>query len=334
MTVTSPPGGVPVQASGFTAYDSSFRRVTGRSPLLAKVVDVDAHEGPVYLAGSDALYFTTLPRVRREAGLDVPLVDIRKVVLDGYRFPVGRERVSVVRPQANAANGMFLSRDGRLIVCEQGSWFQPARLSLVDPVTGAAAGLVDRRGGARLGSPNDVVQRHDGTIWFTDPSYGFLQGFRPRPELPDAVYRLDPSTGSLAVVDDSFDKPNGVAFSPDGSVLYVTDSGANHEPGSYDPGRPHRVVALDVDGRGSVSGRRVLADISPGFPDGVTTDEEGRVYVSSPSGVQVLTPDGRPLGQIDVPGAVNFTFGGPAGDVLYITADTAVWAAVLDTRGA
>ena len=80
--------------------------------------------------------------------------------------------------------------------------------------------------------------------------------------------------------------------------------------------------------------RRVLADISPGFPDGITTDEEGRVYVSSFSGVQVFTPDGHLLGQIDLPGAVNFTFGGAAGDVLFITTDTAVWAAVLNTRGA
>ena len=136
------------------------------------------------------------------------------------------------------------------------------------------------------------------------------------------------------MADDSFDKPNGVAFSPDGSVLYVTDSGANHEPGSFEPSRPHRVVALDVDTAGAVRGRRVLADISPGFPDGITTDEEGRVYVSSFSGVQVFTPDGHRLGQIDLPGAVNFTFGGAAGDVLFITTDTAVWAAVLNTRGA
>ncbi len=334
MTVTTLAAGAPRLAPGFTAYDRSFADVTGRTPRLTKVVDVEAHEGPVYLAAEDALCFTTLPRVRREAGLEVPLVDIRKVALDGYRFPVERERVSVVRPQANAANGMTLAPDGALLVCEQGSWFQPARISRVDPATGVATGLVDHRGGARLGSPNDVVVRHDGTVWFTDPSYGFLQGFRPRPEAPDAVYRWDPATGALAVVDDSFDKPNGVAFSPDGSVLYVTDSGANHEPGSYDPGRPHRVVALEVDERGAVGGRRVLADIDPGFPDGVTTDEQGRVYVSSFSGVQVFTADGRPLGQIDLPGAVNFTFGGPSGDVLFITADTALWAAVLDTRGA
>ena len=334
MTAATLPGGAPVTTPGFTAYDRSFIAVTGRSPLLTKVLDADAHEGPVYAADTDTLYFTSLPRVRREAGLEVPLVDIRRIVLDGYRFPLERERVSVVRPQANAANGMTAAPDGGLIVCEQGSWFQPARLSRVDPVTGVADGLVDRRGGVRLASPNDVVVRHDGTIWFTDPSYGFLQGFRPRPECADLLYRWDPVAGSLTVVDDSFDKPNGVAFSPDGSILYVTDSGADHGPGSFDARRPHRVVALDLDDAGAVRGRRVLADISPGAPDGVTTDVTGRVYVSSTSGVQVFTPDGHLVGQIDVPGAVNFTFGGPEHDVLYITADTAVWAAVLDTRGA
>ena len=127
MTTTAVP--VATRASGFTSYDPAFQAVTGRDPVLAKVLDVEAHEGPVYLAGEDALYFTTLPRRRREAGLDVPLVDIRKLALDGYRFPLEPERVSVVRPQANAANGMTLAPDGSLLVCEQGSWFQPARIT-------------------------------------------------------------------------------------------------------------------------------------------------------------------------------------------------------------
>jgi gluconolactonase len=332
--VTTTVVALPTLPSGFTSYDAEFVAVTGRNPVLAKVLDIEAHEGPVYIAGEDALYFTTLPRVRREQGRDVPVVDIGRLALDGYRFPVEPERVTVVRPHANAANGMTLAPDGSLLVCEQGSWFTPARLSRVDPRSGAVVTVVDRGARGRLGSPNDVAVRADGTIWFTDPSYGFLQHFRPRPDSPDAVYRVDPVTGSVAVVDDTFDKPNGVAFSPDGSVLYVTDSGANHEPGSFEPSRPHRVVALDLDANGEVLGRRVLADVNPGFPDGVTTDEKGRVYASSFSGVQVFTPEGRLLGQIDVPGAVNFTFGGPGGDVLFITADTAVWAAVLDTRGA
>ena len=333
MTVGTRPRAA-TQVAGFTAYDDEFALVTGDGPVLAKVVDVEAHEGPVYVADEDALYFTTVPRTRYEAGLGVPLVDIRRLALDGLRFPVEPERLSLVRAEANAANGMTLAPDGSLLVCEQGSWFQPARLSRVDRRTGAATPLLDRRRGARLSSPNDVVVRGDGTVWFTDPSYGFLQGFRPRPEAVDAVCVLDLATGELRVVDDRFDKPNGVAFSPDQSVLYVTDSGANHEPGSYDPARPHHVVALHLGEHGEVMIREVLAEITPGFPDGIVTDEEGRVYVSSWSGVQVFSPAGRALGQIDVPGAVNFTFGGAGRNVLFITADTAVWAAVLDTRGA
>jgi gluconolactonase len=322
------------EATGFAAYDPAFFAILGRAPRLVKVLDVDAHEGPVYVAADDALYFTTLPRTRIEGGLDVPLVDIRRLALDGLRFPLEPERLTVVRPQANAANGMTLAPDGSLLVCEQGSWFQQARLSRVDRRTGDATTVVDQRQGARLSSPNDVAVRDDGTVWFTDPSYGFLQSFRPRPEAPDAVCVLDPATGRVRVVDESFDKPNGLAFAPGGDVLYVTDSGAIHEPDSFDPARPHHVVALDLDAAGQVTGRRVLAEIDPGFPDGISCDERGRVYVSSWSGVQVFAPDGRALGLIEVPGAVNFTFGGPAGNVLFITADTAVWAAVLDTRGA
>ncbi len=249
MTASAPVG---LRVEGFTAYDEAFRGVTGARPRLAKVLDVDAHEGPVYVAEEDALYFTSLPRTRREAGRDVPLVDIKRLALDGLRFPLEQARVSVLRPQANAANGMTLAPDGSLLVCEQGSWYQPARIARVDRRTGTATTVVERPGGGRLSSPNDVAVRADGTIWFTDPSYGFLQGFRPRPETPDAVYRLDPTTGGLRVVDDTFVKPNGVAFSPDGSVLYVTDSGANHEPGSFDPDRPHHVVALHLDAAGSV----------------------------------------------------------------------------------
>jgi len=329
----SPVVSAGVVAGAFTADDPAFTEVTGPRPQLVKVVGVAAHEGPVYVLDEDALYFTTLPRSRDEAGFAVPLVDICRLSLDGTRYPVPVERVSVLRPQANAANGMTLAQDGSLLVCEQGSWFQPARISRVDRATGVATTVVDRWGSARLSSPNDVVVHPDGSIWFTDPSYGYLQGFRPRPALPDAVYRFDPTTGGLGVVDASFDKPNGLAFSPDHSVLYVTDSGANHEPGTLDLRRPHEVVALDLSDDGRVRSRRLVTRVEPGFPDGIKTDAAGRIFVSSFSGVQVFTPEGARLGQIELPGAVNFAFGGPAGNVLYITTDTAVWAAVLDTKG-
>jgi gluconolactonase len=283
-----------------------------------RVAATNAHEGPVYVPAEDAVYFTTLP----EPG-ERPRVDIKRLALESGQ-------VSVVRRDANVANGMALAPDGRLLVCEQ----DPAAIALVDPATGARETLVESWRGLGLNSPNDIVVKRDGSVWFTDPSYGFLQGFRPAPEVGDYVYRYDTSSERLTVVADSFDKPNGLAFSPDESVLYITDSGANQEPGSYYVDRPHHIVAFDVlDGRHLGPGR-LVAVTTPGFPDGLKVDSAGRVYASAFSGVQIFSPSGDPLGEIELPGAVNFTFGGPDRDVLYVTTDDAVWAVQIDARGA
>jgi gluconolactonase len=227
-------------------------------------------------------------------------------------------------------NGMALGHDGSLVVCEQGTRAEDARISRVDPRTGQADSLVHRWRGLRLNSPNDVVLRSDGTIWFTDPSYGRLQGFRPEPQIGDYVYRYDPGPGRLSVVADGFDKPNGLAFSPDEQTLYITDSGANQEPGSYHVQRPHHIVAFDVEDGSHLGPGRLFAVTAPGFPDGIKVDRAGRVYASSFTGVQVFSQAGDLLGQIRLPGAVNFTFGGPGGEVLFITTDSAIWAAVLN----
>lgn len=327
MTVmTSPrrPVAVP-RAHAFTTYDAAFTRVLGAVPRLVRVVDVDAHEGPVYQPLEDALYVTSVPSADGVA--------IRRIALDGERFDLPGERVSTVPALTTRANGMTAGPDGSLLVCEQGDLTHRARISRVETRTASATVYVDSWHGRPLNSPNDVVQGRDGAVWFTDPSYGHLQGFRPHPAVGDFVYRLDPD-GSLRVVEDSFDKPNGIALSADQQTLYVTDSGANQEPGSFHPDRPHHVMAFDVTSSGHLTHRRLLAVIAPGFPDGLKVDAAGRVYVSSAAGVEVLTPDGAPLGRINLPGAVNFTFGGPGDNVLFITADTAVWAAVLDTQGA
>jgi gluconolactonase len=304
--------------------DERFRDILGEHPRLVKVADIDAHEGPVYLHG--ALYFTSSPC---HDSLGYPTVAIKRLDLDG----VEAAGATTVRGHANAANGMTLAGDGRLLVCEQGRLDDRARISLVDPMTGEAETVVDALRGLPLNSPNDVVVANDGAIWFTDPAYGYLQGFRPDPAHGDAVYRFDPAKGRLRAVASDFDKPNGLAFSPDGTILYVGDSGANHEPGTFDPRRPHEIRAFDVDGARLTNGR-LFAITTPGFPDGIKVDAAGRVYASAFSGVQVFAPDGDLIGEIELPGAVNFTFGGPSRNVLFITADTAVWAAVLDTKGA
>jgi gluconolactonase len=298
------------------------------------VAEADAHEGPVYVSGEDALYFTTVPRAPATPASGTPRAAIKRLALDGLSLPVDPSRMSTLPAPVHMPNGMALGGDGRLVVCEQGTQSAPARISRVDPLTGRVDTLVDNWGGLRLNSPNDVVVRRDGTIWFTDPSYGYLQGFRPEPQVGDQVYRFDPRSGRLSVVADSFDKPNGLAFSPDERTLYVTDSGANAEPGSYHVARPHHVVAFDVlDGRHLGPGR-LFAVTTPGFPDGIKVDRAGRVYASASSGVQVFSQAGDLIGQIRLPGAVNFTFGGPGGQVLFITTDTAIWAAVLATAGA
>jgi len=263
--------------------------------MIEQLARTDAHEGPVYVAAERALYFTTQRAGRR--------VDIRRLSLvDG--------RVSTVRADANAANGMALDHDGRLIVCEQ----QPAAISRIDPATGAREVLADAYRGRPLNSPNDVVVKSDGSVWFTDPSYAHLQGFGPEPQLGDHVYRLD---GRLELVAEGFEKPNGLAFSPGEDVLYVGDSEACV------------IDAFDVvDGR-RLANRRRFAAIGEGFPDGLVTDARGNVYTTGGPGLLVFSPAGALLREIELPGAVNFTFAGPR---LLVTADDAIW--TLPTPGA
>jgi gluconolactonase len=293
---------------------------------VVEVATVPAHEGPVWFPDERALYYTSLP-VRGRDG--VPLVRIDCLRLDGCPLraltgPVGAGRVRTVVHDANAANGMCADGRGGLLVCEQGGPDAPARITRLNRATGAREVVVDSLGGRPLNSPNDIARHPDGSIWFTDPSYGWYQSFRPEPVTHDGVHRYDPSTGQHTLVTDVFDKPNGLAFSPDGATLYVGDSGANHEPGSFDPSRPHEVVALSVTG-GETYWRHV---VPAGFPDGLKTDSAGRVWCTTGEGLRVLSPSGELIGDIALPGAVNFTF--IDDDQLLVTADTAVWGVVLN----
>ena len=244
--------------------------------------------------------------------MTLPLVSVRRLALDGLRFPLEPHRLTTLRAPANAANGMTMDREGRLVICEQGSFLEPAAITRLDRRTGAIETVVDGAGGIPLASPNDVVVARDGAIWFTDPGYGHLQGFRPEPAVADVVYRYDPAARRLDVAASGFDKPNGLVFSPDEDVLYVSDNGA-----------PQQLLAFDVDG-GHLSGRRVFAAGTPGHPDGLAVDAAGRVYASAANGVHVFSPAGERVGEIELPGAVNFAFGRDG--VLFVTADTAIWA--------
>jgi gluconolactonase len=321
------------ESDTFVAHDRSFGDVIGPSPILSKVIDTDAHEGPVYVRDEDALYFTSLP-----VETDIPAphsrnVAIRRLQLEGTSFPRQATDVSTVREAANMANGMALDTRGQLLICEQGTHLEHGALTRLDPRTRCVETLVDQWRGLRLNSPNDIVQKGDGSIWFTDPTYGFLQGFKPEPQVGEFVYRYDADSAQISVVADDFDKPNGLAFSPDESILYVGDSGAIHGPGDYSVQRPHHVVAFDVRNGRHLSGRRLFAVTTPGFPDGIKVDTAGRVYASAFSGVQVFSPVGDLIGEIRIPGAVNFSFGGAGNNVLFITVDTAIYAACLRAVG-
>jgi gluconolactonase len=316
--------GTTTAPAGFVRHDPAFVSVIGDRPELTRVLGTAAHEGPTVLG--NALYYTTA----REAGRETRIM---RVALDETGRPTGTS--AVVDAAATMPNGMTAHPDGRrLLVCEQGDHREPACLSAIDPTTGARQVLVAEVGGAPLNSPNDVAVGPDGVIWFTDPSYGHLQGFRPAPRRRDAVYRLDPFSGTVTAVADAFDKPNGIVVAPDGRELYVTDSGADRGDGVLVPGRPHHVMAYAIDGDGGLRRPRVVAATGPGTPDGLKVDAAGNLYVSSNDGVVVVRPDGRSLGVIAVPGVVNFTFGGPASShLLYMTADTAIWVACLAVTG-
>jgi gluconolactonase len=195
--------------------------------------------------------------------------------------------------------------------------------------------LVDRYQGRRLNSPNDLVEKRDGSIWFTDPPYGILsdrEGHQAPSELrANYVFRYDPATGALDVASDLAEEPNGLAFSPDESVLYVTDtSAALRTDGSGN----HHILAFDVIGGRTLARPRVFAVVEPGLADGIRVDERGRVYTSSEDSVQVYHPDGTRLARIPVPEKVgNLTFGGAARDELYICASTSLYRIRLNTHG-
>jgi gluconolactonase len=238
--------------------------------------------------------------------------------------------MKVFRGLAHFSNGNTLDREGRLVTCEHGR----RCLSRTDS-DGSVHVLVDRYEGQRLNSPNDLVVKSDGTIWFTDPMYGIIsnrEGYEAPSELDDRcyVFRLDPVTGELRIVEDSFVCPNGLAFSPDEKFLYVTDTSASHDPAGH-----HHLRRFDVVAGERLVNGSVFAVVEPGLPDGFRVDEQGWLYVSAADGIHVYDPDARLLGKILVPERTgNCVFGGPLRDTLYIAASTSLYRIALLTHGA
>ena len=236
--------------------------------------------------------------------------------------------VSVFRANSNFANGNTRDRQGRLVSCHHGG-----RNVTRTEADGSITVIADSYKGKKLNSPNDVVVKSDGSIWFTDPTYGIMsdyEGYKAESEQDGCfVYRVDPATGDIVVVADDFVKPNGLAFSPDERILYIADSGFSH-----DPDGPHHIRAFDVSEEGKLSQGRVFAEVAPGVPDGFRVDIEGNVWTSCQDGVICIAPDGMALGKIRIPTMVaNLTFGGPRRNRLFITATKSLYAVYVATTG-
>ena len=235
--------------------------------------------------------------------------------------------VSVYRHQSNFSNGHTRDAQGRLVSCEHGT----RRVTRTE-IDGTVTILADAYKGKRLNSPNDVVVQSDGSIWFTDPTYGILsdyEGYRADPEQPvHGVYRIDPS-GTITLVADDFAQPNGLVFSPDESKLYIADSAFSH-----DPSAPRHIRVFDV-ADGTLGNPRVFAHIDNGLPDGIRVDVQGNLWSSAGDGVHCFAPDGTRLGKILVPEVVaNLTFGGPRKNRLFIAATSSLYVIYVAATGA
>lgn len=264
-------------------------------------------EGPVWM--KDRLYFNDIPNKRMMKW-----------------HP--EQGVSVALANSEFANGNTRDRAGNMISCEHGGRRVIRRLDAENPQ--AIEVIADSYQGKRLNSPNDVVVRSDGSVWFTDPPYGInsdVEGYPAESEIGGCYVFCAQPDGTLTAVATDFDKPNGLAFSPDESKLYVADSGAIR--GASFPGidydLPHHIRVFDVDGT-RLTGGAVFAEITPGVPDGFRVDTEGFVWTSAMDGIRCLAPDGQCLGKIHLPAPTsNLCFGGVAGTDIFITASDKVW---------
>jgi len=291
-------------------YDERMRALVYPSACLQKLANGAVHsEGPVYFQEDDSVIWSDAHGDRL----------LRWSVSDG---------VSILRDPSHYQSGNYRDLKGRLVACSSGD-----RAIIRRESNGEWKILVDRYQGKRLNSPNDLVVKSDGTIWFTDPPYGITQpeqGYGGEQEQDGCfVFRFDPETDEIDAVVTDMVRPNGLAFSPDESLLYVSDTAAFNIPGG-----PHHIRAYEVVGGRKVTNGRVFAAIEPGQPDGLRVDDRGNIFTSSADSIQVYAPDGTRLGKILVPEiCANLTFGGQKRDRLFITAGKSLYAIDLNTRG-
>ncbi|MDX6511686.1 MAG: gluconolactonase [Gaiellaceae bacterium] len=287
--------------------------VQANSPALGELIDENAEveklgtgftftEGPIWNPAGFLLFSDMPGDVRR-----------RWDEQDGVR--------EVANP-SNKGNGMTLEDDGRLLVCEHVT----SSLVRMDP-DGTGSGrevLASHYDGKELNSPNDVIVKSEGSIYFSDPTYGRMPGFGIEREQDldfQGVYRIPAGGGDLELVVDDFAQPNGLCFSPDESLLYINDTVHAH------------IRVFDAAADGSISNSRVLADgigtgdLSTGeLVDGMKCDERGNIWVTGPKGVWVFSPEGEHLGTVEVPENVgNINWGGPNWDWLFLPSSTSLY---------
>ncbi|UEM05171.1 SMP-30/gluconolactonase/LRE family protein [Skermanella rosea] len=295
----------------FEIIDERFKRYALGNVFVERLhTGMRWAEGPVWFGDAGQLLWSDIPNNR-----------IMRWVEGGG--------VSVFRSPSNFSNGNTRDRQGRLVTCEHG-----ARRVTRTEHDGTVTVLADSYQGRRLNSPNDVVVKSDGSVWFTDPPYGILtdyEGHRSEMEQDGChVYRIDAETGQVTVAADDFDKPNGIAFSPDEQILYVADTGASHRKDG-----PHHIRAFAVSQSGTLSGGEVFATIQPGLADGFRLDTDGNVWTSAGDGVHCYSPNGDLIGKVLVPEVVsNLAFGGPKRNRLFITATTSLYSVYVGANGA
>lgn len=235
-----------------------------------------------------------------------------------YKWSPGASGAENFRQPSGHANGLTLDREGRLLACEH-----DGRVTRTE-IDGTVITIADKYEGKRLNSPNDIAVRSDGSIYFTDPPYGLPEQKVGKELTFNGVFRID--SGKLELLDDSFERPNGLAFSPDEKVLYVDDSARGH------------IRAFDVASNGSLENGRVFAELSnpkeEGVPDGMKVDVQGRVYCTGPGGIWVLEPDGELLGILRFPEIpANLAWGDADLKTMYVTARTGLYRRRVNTGG-
>lgn len=299
-----------IEGTGFEVIDPSFEACfVGHARVERLWTGARWSEGPVWNAAGRYLLWSDIPNNRI------------------LRFDETDGSVSTFRQPSNNSNGQTVDRQGRLITCEH-----LARRVTRTEFDGSITVLADSFEGKLLNSPNDVVVKSDGTIWFTDPSYGILmdyEGERAESEIGAChVYRID-TDGSVHQMTTDYSKPNGLAFSPDESHLYIADTGITHDPGGPKHIRKHKVASDN-----SLSGGAVFATCTEGVFDGFRLDREGRIWSSAGDGVHCLDQTGALIGKVHIPELVgNVCFGGPKLNRLFICGTTSLYSVFLNVNG-